>query len=506
MRRAAKLLALSVSIALLPISLANGAIAGSKCSKSGTIKIVSNIKYTCIKQGGKLVWNKGVSIKPAEKPTQSPNPTPSPTPTSSSSPSPEQSAKPNPSPTGFSPWTTTSSPKELSDAAQLEFKKWITSNSNNLPNHKLFVEEGVPQNRVKFLIAADQLDAKLFSRLVPGGSVTVIGKSNDWVVKKLNENGGKFESCSENAGEDSIYYCVDDQRGLHGYILKKEASYDPQNPAFDGSTLLSHEYFHIVQRGMLKAAASKNSNSNGAGSNQWTPAWLLEGSANFVGFSIAAHVNDAKYWDGYNAMLGYAPQDKPSTKNKLIDYEVRTCCGNDKPTYPYIMGQLASQYIVASIGFEKFLNLWAGYENNLNFEDNFKKATGLSKENFYKNFEELRVSIGLPKVSWTLVCENNLIVNKEISKLTSAEASSKFVAYECQPGSMPSDVKNTNNNSNPNQSQTDSTNNADNLLEKACVNLGEEKTTFYLWVCVNEKNRGKIWIRKGTESQYQLQS
>ena len=506
MRRVTKMLAITVSVALLPISFANGAISGTKCTKVSATKIVSNIKYTCIKQGTKLIWNKGLVIKkPAAKPTPASTSTPLPSVSPSATPIPSSSPSTITS-QGFTPWSTQSSAKELSDAAQLEFKKWIAANSNSQSNHKLFIEDGVPQNRIKYLMAADQLDAKLFSKLVPGGTVTVIGRTNEWVTKKLNENGGKFESCGENAGEDSIYYCVDDQRGLHGYVLKRDATYDPQNPAFDGSTLLSHEYFHIIQRGMLTTAASKSSNSNGIFSTQWTPAWLLEGSANFVGFSIVAHVNDARYWDGYNAMLGYAPQDKPSTKNKLVDYEVRTCCGNDKPTYPYIMGQLASQYIIASIGFDKFLNLWADYATNLNFEDNFKNATGLSKESFYDKFEKLRESIGLPKVSWTLVCENNLIVNKEIYKLTSVEASSKFVANECQPGSMPSEVQNTNNNSNQNQTQTNPSNSADNLLEKACTNLGEERATFYLWVCVNEKSRGKIWIRKGTESQYQLNS
>ncbi len=504
MRRVAKTLAITLSLFLLPVGIANGAITGTKCTKIGTTKTVSSMKYTCVKQGSKLVWNKGVSIKthakvtPSTLPSQTPMPTPSPTNSSIAIAS-----------QGFKPWATQSSAKELSDAAQEEFKSWIAKNSNNQPNHKIFVEDGVPQNRVKYLLAADQLDAKLFSKFVPGGSVTVIGKTNDWVVKKLNENGGKFTACDENAGEDSIYYCVDDQRGLHGYILKKEATYDPQNPAYDGSNLLSHEYFHIVQRGMLTTAANKSLNSNGASSNQWTPAWLLEGSANFVGFSIVAHVNNAQYWTGYNAMMSYAPQDKPSTKNKLIDYEVRTCCGNDKPTYPYIMGQLASQYLVASIGFEKFLNLWLDYAKGIDFDVHFQRVTGVSLEYLYNNFETLRSSIGLPMVSWTLVCENNEIVNKEISKLSATEASKKFVASDCQQHSSPNNGQTSNNNQDQNQNnnnQNDLSNSADNLLEKACTNLGEEKTTFYLWVCVNEKARGKIWIRKGFESHYQLNS
>ena len=47
--------------------------AGSKCTKAGQTSTSAGIKYTCIKSGKKLVWNKGVAIKKAE-------PAPAPTP------------------------------------------------------------------------------------------------------------------------------------------------------------------------------------------------------------------------------------------------------------------------------------------------------------------------------------------------------------------------------------------------------------------------------------------
>ena len=42
------------------------AIAGSKCSKLNATTTTSGKKYTCIKSGGKLVWNKGVLVKKSE--------------------------------------------------------------------------------------------------------------------------------------------------------------------------------------------------------------------------------------------------------------------------------------------------------------------------------------------------------------------------------------------------------------------------------------------------------
>lgn len=44
-------------------------IAGTKCTKVNSTKSVANIKYTCVKSGNKLAWNKGVQIKASPSPT-----------------------------------------------------------------------------------------------------------------------------------------------------------------------------------------------------------------------------------------------------------------------------------------------------------------------------------------------------------------------------------------------------------------------------------------------------
>lgn len=73
------LLALALVFALVAPLNASAAIkAGASCKKAGQTSTVVGKKYTCIKSGKKLVWNKGVSIaKP--KPVATPTPTPSPT-------------------------------------------------------------------------------------------------------------------------------------------------------------------------------------------------------------------------------------------------------------------------------------------------------------------------------------------------------------------------------------------------------------------------------------------
>lgn len=61
--------------------------AGAKCTKAGITATAAGKKFTCVKSGTKLVWNKGVTIKAAPKPDVKPvEPTPTPTPTPTQTP------------------------------------------------------------------------------------------------------------------------------------------------------------------------------------------------------------------------------------------------------------------------------------------------------------------------------------------------------------------------------------------------------------------------------------
>ena len=61
--------------------------AGVACKKVGSTAIAGAYKYTCVKSGKKLIWNKGVKV-PAAKPTPTPTPTPTPAPTPTPTPTP----------------------------------------------------------------------------------------------------------------------------------------------------------------------------------------------------------------------------------------------------------------------------------------------------------------------------------------------------------------------------------------------------------------------------------
>jgi len=94
MRKALAGLVAILSLSLITAQLSVAAVKpGTKCSKAGTTSTYNGKKYTCVKSGKKLVWNKGVALP---KPAPVTTPTPSPTPTQTAAPTPITTPTPKP--------------------------------------------------------------------------------------------------------------------------------------------------------------------------------------------------------------------------------------------------------------------------------------------------------------------------------------------------------------------------------------------------------------------------
>lgn len=85
MKRMALVFALAASLLTGTVAIA-AVKAGATCTKVGATSIISSKKFTCIKSGKKLVWDKGTLVKKPtsvvpETPKSAPNASPTPTPT-----------------------------------------------------------------------------------------------------------------------------------------------------------------------------------------------------------------------------------------------------------------------------------------------------------------------------------------------------------------------------------------------------------------------------------------
>ena len=177
-------------------------------------------------------------------------------------------------------------------------------------------------------------------------------------------------------------------------------------------TLLAHEYFHLVQPNFANPTDGfgLNIKSGDADDANAFPIWFVEGTAEFVGYSVGALLQNASYWNGRSTMLSYSPPDPSTNRNAISDYEIRTPYGNNAPTYPYNIGQVASEYIIASVGFQEMLDIFIDYRTTKNFEKSFESVTGISKATFYEKFDQIRTKVGLPSISWKL----DGLINKKI--------------------------------------------------------------------------------------------
>lgn len=60
-----------LSIGSTPAFAAAPAKAGAKCAKAGLTQVIGNKRFTCIKSGSKLTWNKGVTVPAKATPSAS---------------------------------------------------------------------------------------------------------------------------------------------------------------------------------------------------------------------------------------------------------------------------------------------------------------------------------------------------------------------------------------------------------------------------------------------------
>jgi hypothetical protein len=239
--------------------------------------------------------------------------------------------------------------------------------------------------------------------------MTVIGASESWTLDQLAKGGWSVSKCKDQY-MSGVELCLEGTK-YQGYVITSDAFYDARNPGRDGAALLAHEYFHLVQANLIGSRnlfITKNGDPQTA---KAFPAWFAEGTAEFVGYSVGALSQNASYWEGRATALSYAPPGESTNRNSITDYEIRTCCGNGTPTYPYNIGHVATEYIVASVGFQKLLDIFVDFGKTNDFEKSFESVTGISKQAFYEKFDQIRTKVGLPGISWKL----DGLTNKKIS-------------------------------------------------------------------------------------------
>lgn len=346
MRKLILCLSLFLSVSLTPAYSATPIKAGSACSKKGMTKAYKGKEFTCIKSGKKLTWNKGILIS-------------------------KSGIEP------FVPWATKFKVKSLVAAALNSTDSYggvvLPSNS-----YEIAIENSVKDSDRKWISKMLDYANGFFSKIEREKIKIFLGNTHDWsrdTMKSASVWIGHPDQpypCS-NGTQDA--YCA----GYKNLVLLIFIN-PSQNWDVGRRSTPAHEVFHTVQYSLL----GYNLENFGPGHPQRVPRWFMEGSANYFGYYVVEKLGFETYENGRDNQVRFNAEYR--NIKPLSTYD-------DFESNPYGIGQAATEYIIASVGFESLLNIFKFTGTEGTFSAGFKKATGIELTEFYSKFESARSSM-----------------------------------------------------------------------------------------------------------------
>ncbi len=326
---------------------------GSKCVTKGQIKNFQGKKFTCIKSGKKLLWNRGIKL-----------------------------AEPKPVVTSqrniFTPWATKFDIQVLIQAALDETDKYF---GEVLPSssYEMNIDPAVTADDRSWITRSLDYVNGAFSKIEREKMRVFLGTNHEWSANTLR-------AANQWVGDpNSPFPCS--LGVLDAYCAERNLVLLVYSDIYSGKTKTrwdvgrrstpAHEVFHTVQ------FALAGPNVGGLAPTH-IPRWLMEGSANYFGYYINEKLGFDIYQSGRNQEV---------TNNSAYRSIYPLSHYDDFQTNPYGIGQAATEYLVASAGFANFLNIWRFTKSEEDFRKGFKKAIGIDILDFYSKFDAARPSM-----------------------------------------------------------------------------------------------------------------
>ena len=318
---------ISLVLVVTPIAASAAVKAGDTCKKAGSTATASGKKFTCVKSGKKLVWNKGVAIAV-------PKPLPSPTASPSASPTPEVTPSPTP--------TITSAP--IIEKAPTGF--------NDLVENFKGVYVGVWQSTEAKIASNPAVDVK--QNILVGPNTTLL---NAQVDKAFSRGTQFFAGYTQPKRFNALYYTFEDIKWAEDKIFELyknpderqqisrncqsiqrcngananaplpdtgNANFGIQRNSSDDYHLKGgieiHEYAHMVQFLQFQGKPTQRF----GGGFGLLPNWFAEGHAHLAGnagsaYSLAEYKSYRTFWLNAHAegLQGYSPESIETFYEKL---------------------------------------------------------------------------------------------------------------------------------------------------------------------------------------------
>ena len=361
--------------------------AGAKCTKAGITATAAGKKFTCVKSGTKLVWNKGVTVKAAPKVDVKPvEPTPTPTPTATPTPTP--TATPTPTPT-LKDLTFSNIVENVDAIAFNVFSKFETHMATNYQSsikvNTIVGPNTVPVN--KNSADAFRIGSKIFQNFKQPDEVFAIYYTfadKEWARNQIAIRAG------QNVADFQIGYscpsaarCWDASASIT-LDWKAISHFGASDPGGALSTselngeIQIHEFTHSVSFFQLYPNRGNYYNL--------TPDWFGEGHASFAG-KLGAYTSLEQY-SAHRRQVhgGNRPQSDIKDyrpENILRFYESFSKAPEVSPIqrfYLYSLGWSTIEALAAIGGIDSPMNLFIETSKGLTFKQAFKKIYGIEWE------------------------------------------------------------------------------------------------------------------------------
>lgn len=445
------LIVVALTIFINPFGHAATPKSGSSCSKVGLTQTYAGKKFTCIKLGKKLVWDKGVSVISATKVIPTPISTPNnsssqtkpsfiPSPLSTTNPSELTSTSPAPGRyclnensqsaygneylvcrrgvwarqlgyriTQTTPPASTYVPKN-GKVSEKEIEKFILANwvewkkkkLNNTPPMTIILQDGYSldwENVTRETI-------KYVSNILDGNGLKLVqvpywvfGETEEFRVKSFNDF-AKSASCNPPymANSEEAIYCATMDIGSGGLRISKPGMPVANNYRLTQKDIGLLTYFVAHDMGIFYVVQAQYGDVAYTGNKFQIPAWIREGSAQLIGLMVANDLRNSgkSYVDLQGADAFVGPKPESICAKDLQDAEGKEKIMPDQCSqaqHLYAVSLLVARYggLDALFKFHKLYGLTNDWVST------FKECFGISREDFYK---EWWAYLGIPQSEW----------------------------------------------------------------------------------------------------------
>ena len=377
-----KLLAVFVTSALflVPLNAVAAVKAGDACKKVGTTATANGKKFTCVKSGKKLVWNKGIAI-PKPKPVELPAPTPTPSVSVTPSPSPTPAPIIEKAPTGFNDL--------VENFKGVYIGVWNSSNAKITANPVLDVKQNIflgPNTKLPNVEIPEMYSrgTQFFAGFVQPkkfNALYFVFEDIKWAedkVLQLYSQPGEIQQVARNCqsaqrcnGANANVPQLDTGHANYGVVI------GASNPYHAKGGIEIHEYAHMVQMMQFQGKPTQKM-SGGLG---LLPNWFVEGHAHLAGNvgsarTLAEYREFRSFWLNANAegLPGYWPESIESFYEKLAPGKFDPSVNSNV----YSIGYFTVEALASIKGVDSTIEIVKQVSDGATWEQAFLKVYGIT--------------------------------------------------------------------------------------------------------------------------------